>query len=207
MVKQLVDQLLEIGHHGAPVIDGWSSSSLARLSCHTRTPVGHRSASFSSSDSTLLVSPSWTPGRRSAFSTTDMRGATSATASTARFTTSMTSSHSPSIVVNIASVWLGSPLERTTCTARATTPETASPTPKGVTENATIMTTPPSFLVVLHLSRRIDPSPRPIHNPIPAAPAFSIGGDPVAGIFLGWRELFQSPPRRPVSPLASLAPR
>src|SRR5438445_12885663 len=81
------------------------------------------------------------PGRISAFSTTLTRGATSATAPTARFTTSMTSSHSPSIVVNIASVWLGSPLERTTCTARATTPETPSPTPRGVTENATIMTT------------------------------------------------------------------
>src|SRR2546422_1480278 len=98
-------------------------------------------------------------GRISAFSTTLTRGATSATASTARFTTSMTSSHSPSIVVNIASVWLGSPLERTTCTARATKPETPSPTPKGVTENATIMATPPSFLVVLPLAQQVDPSP------------------------------------------------
>ena len=65
------------------------------------------------------------------------RGARAWTASTARLTTSMASSQSPSMVVNMASVRFGSPLSRTTRTASATTSPTPSPTPSGVTENAT----------------------------------------------------------------------
>src|SRR5204863_516645 len=57
----------------------------------------------------------------SALSTTLTRGARAATASTARLTTAIVSSHSPSMVVNIASVWFGSPLSRTTRTASAST--------------------------------------------------------------------------------------
>jgi hypothetical protein len=64
------------------------------------------------------------------------RGARAATASAACLTTAMTSSQSPSMVVNIASVWLGSPLARTTRTASATISPTSSPTPIGVTEKA-----------------------------------------------------------------------
>ena len=78
-----------------------------------------------------------TPGLMSALSTTLTRGARAATASTARLTTAMVSSQSPSMVVNMASVWFGSPLSRTTRTASATTSPTASPVPSGVTENAT----------------------------------------------------------------------
>src|SRR5690242_7696960 len=63
------------------------------------------------------------------------RGAAAMTASTARFTTAITSSHSPSRLVNMALVSLGRPLARTTRTA----PPTPSPVPNGVTENATIM--------------------------------------------------------------------
>jgi hypothetical protein len=80
-----------------------------------------------------------TPGRRSALSTRLTRGARSATASTAAFTTAMASSQSPSIVVNIESVWFGSPLARTTRTASATISPTPSPTPSGVTEKAMSM--------------------------------------------------------------------
>src|SRR5689334_24543314 len=75
----------------------------------------------------------------SALSTTLTRGALAATASTACLTTAITSSQSPSTVVNIASVWFGRPLSRTTRTASATYSPTASPTPSGVTENATSM--------------------------------------------------------------------
>ena len=78
-----------------------------------------------------------TPGLISAFSTRLTRGARAATASTARLTTPMASSQSPSTVVNMASVRLGSPLSRTTRTASATTSPTPSPIPSGVTENAT----------------------------------------------------------------------
>ena len=81
-----------------------------------------------------------TPGRRSAFRTRLTLGARSATASTASLTTAMTSSQSsPSIVVNIESVWFGSPLARTTRTASATISPTPSPTPSGVTEKAISM--------------------------------------------------------------------
>jgi hypothetical protein len=82
------------------------------------------------------VSAPVTPGRRSAFSTRLTRGARAATASTARLTTAMASSQSPSMVVNMASVRFGSPLSRTTRTASATCSATPSPTPIGVTENA-----------------------------------------------------------------------
>ena len=78
-----------------------------------------------------------TPGLMSALSTTLTRGARAATASTALFTTAITSSQSPSIVVNMASVRFGSPLSRTTRTASATASPTASEVPIGVTENAT----------------------------------------------------------------------
>jgi len=42
-------------------------------------------------------------------------------------------------VVNIESVWFGSPLARTTRTASATISPTPSPTPSGVTEKAMSM--------------------------------------------------------------------
>src|SRR6478735_5695103 len=54
-----------------------------------------------------------------------------ATASTARRTTSMQAAQSPSIVVNIASVRLGSPDSRTTRTASATATDTESALPDG----------------------------------------------------------------------------
>ena len=91
-----------------------------------------------------------TPGRRSAFSTRLTRGARAATASTARLTTAMASSQSPSMVVNMASVRFGSPLSRTTRTASATSSATPSPTPSGVTENATST----AFSSHNHLSER-----------------------------------------------------
>lgn len=49
----------------------------------------------------------------------------------------MTSSQSPSTVVNMASVRLGRPLARTSSTASATASLTESPTPSGVREKAT----------------------------------------------------------------------
>ncbi|CAM5560016.1 hypothetical protein SMICM304S_05808 [Streptomyces microflavus] len=60
-----------------------------------------------------------------------------------RSTTSMTSSHSPSMEVNMASVRSGSPDSRTTRTASAHYSPTSAP-PSGETENATIMR-PPCF--------------------------------------------------------------
>ena len=57
-------------------------------------------------------------------STSETRGDTAATASTARFTTSITSSQSPSRLVNIALVSQGRPESRTTRTAAATASET-----------------------------------------------------------------------------------
>ncbi len=74
--------------------------------------------------STFAVSASLTPGRMSAFNETVTRGACAATASTACLITAITSSHSPSTVVNMASVRFGNPEARTTRTASAT----ASPT-------------------------------------------------------------------------------
>lgn len=66
------------------------------------------------------------------------RGARAATASTARCTTAITSAQvSPSITVNMASVWFGRPESRTTRIASVTISPTPSPTPSGVTENAT----------------------------------------------------------------------
>ena len=95
-----------------------------------------------SSASIFAWSAPVTPGRMSAFSVTLTRGARAATASTAALTTAITSSHSPSMVVNIASVWFGSPLSLTTRTASATYSATESPTPSGVTENATSIKPP-----------------------------------------------------------------
>src|SRR6202020_325164 len=67
----------------------------------------------------IVLAAAATPGLMSALSTTLTRGARAATASTAPFTTAITSSQSPSIVVNMASVRFGSPLSRTTRTASA----------------------------------------------------------------------------------------
>src|ERR671920_186545 len=77
----------------------------------------------------------------SALRTRLTRGARVATASTARLTTSMASSHvSASMVVNIDVVSCGSPDSRTTRTASATTSPTLSdPPPEGATLNATSM--------------------------------------------------------------------
>jgi branched-subunit amino acid transport protein len=102
-----------------------------------QVPFHRQPCRYRSTVSTLAVSAPVTPGLTSALSTRLTRGARAATASTARFTTAMTSSHSPSMVVNMASVRFGSPLSRTTRTASATASPTASPVPIGVTENAT----------------------------------------------------------------------
>ena len=77
----------------------------------------------------------------SALSTSPTRAEPSPAASTACLTTAMTSSHSPSTLVNIALVELDKPDSRTTFTARDTaslTPPSGSP-PEGLTLNATIM--------------------------------------------------------------------
>ena len=74
-------------------------------------------------------------------STSPTRGEVSATAITARFTTAMTSSQSPSMLVNIALVSVGSPDSRMTRTALATdslTPPVSSP-PEGLMLIATSM--------------------------------------------------------------------
>src|SRR5664279_1003333 len=86
----------------------------------------------------------------SALSTSETRLPYRPTASQARLTTSMHSSQSPSIVVNIESVRLGNPESRTTRTASATAAETeapgsppdSSPTPDGATEKAINMGPP-----------------------------------------------------------------
>ena len=77
----------------------------------------------------------------SALSTRLTLGARAATASTARLTTSIASSHvGASIVVNIEVVSFGRPDSRTTRTASATTSPTLSvPPPEGATLNATSM--------------------------------------------------------------------
>src|SRR5699024_5139585 len=79
----------------------------------------------------------------SALSTSPTREAPSPAASTARLTTSMTSSHSPSTLVNIASVEFGKPDSRTTRTASATASLTpaSSPGADGVILKATIIAT------------------------------------------------------------------
>ena len=80
----------------------------------------------------------------SALSTSDTRGETAATASTAALTTAITSSHSPSTLVNIALVSWGRPDSRTTRTAAATaslTPPVSSAV-AGAMLKATIMVEP-----------------------------------------------------------------
>ena len=72
--------------------------------------------------------------------TPDTRGASSETFSTHALTSSITSSHSPSTLVNMALVSWGSPLSRTRRTASATAPLTESPVPIGVMEKAAIIT-------------------------------------------------------------------
>ena len=69
----------------------------------------------------------------SALSTRLTRGADGGHRSTARFTTAITSSHSPSMLVNIALVSFGRPDARTTRIASAT----AAPTPPLVTARRT----------------------------------------------------------------------
>ncbi len=77
-----------------------------------------------STRATLPVSsPVW-PGRMSAFSTSDTRLPYRPTASQARLTTSMHSSQSPSMVVNIESVRFGRPDSRTIRTASVTASDT-----------------------------------------------------------------------------------
>src|SRR5262245_15153693 len=74
----------------------------------------------------------------SALSTSDTRGAFAARTSTACLTTAITSSHSPSTLVNIAFVSQGNSLSRTTRTASATAALTLSESPPaGATLNAT----------------------------------------------------------------------
>src|SRR5712691_2478051 len=75
----------------------------------------------------------------SAFKVRPTRGACSLTASTADLITAITTSHSPSIVVNMESVRFGKPLARTTRIASATTSPTSAPMPSGVIEKATSM--------------------------------------------------------------------
>src|SRR5947207_12468861 len=114
----------------------------------------------------------------SALSTTLTRGARAATASTARLTTAIVSSHSPSMMVNMASVWFGSPLSRTTRTASATTSPTASPVPRGVTENATSTARSSPRPTTLTLPRR-EPVPFPpppgLHGLEPGARVVGVG--------------------------------
>ena len=55
----------------------------------------------------------------------------------------MTSSHPPSMLVNMALVSLGRPLARTMRTHSATRSATDAPAPSGVMENATSMPKPP----------------------------------------------------------------
>ena len=77
----------------------------------------------------------------SALRTRPTRGEVAATTSTACLTTAITSSHSPSMLVNIALVSQGRPEARTTRTASATaslTPPVSSP-PDGLMLKATIM--------------------------------------------------------------------
>ena len=107
-------------------------------------PYGLVRASRRSMDSTLASNrPEGCPGRMSSFITTDRRGARPETVSTQSLMTVMTSSHSPSMLVNMALVSQLSPLARATRTASATRSPTDSPVPSGVIENAAIMD--PSF--------------------------------------------------------------
>ena len=98
-------------------------------------------SSARSTRSTLAVISPSKPGRMSALRTSPTRGDTSATTSTARFTTAITSSHSPSMLVNIAFVSFGSPDSRTTRTAAATASDTppVSSAAVGLMLKATIM--------------------------------------------------------------------
>src|ERR1044072_922744 len=79
----------------------------------------------------------------SALSTSETRGYFAASTSTACLTTPITSSHSPSTVVNMEVVSFGSPDARTTRTASATAAATPSDSPpRGLTLNATSMRPP-----------------------------------------------------------------
>src|ERR1035438_6744750 len=137
---------------------------------HARSARSRRHcAKWRSRRSTLALSAPVTPGLISALSTRLTRGALAATASTACLTTPITSSQSPSIVVNMASVRFVSPLSRTTRTASATYSATPSPTPSGVIENATSIRC--SF-AGQRLDRYLQEDPEKITRP---------GGAPVVG--------------------------
>src|SRR5215218_2362193 len=105
----------------------------------------------------------------SAFSTSETRVPYSPTASVARRTTSNTSSHSPSISVNIDVVRFGRPDSRTILTAAATascTEPSLRPVPLVATENATSMLSPPRREVASRdCGRRI-----PSSSSLPQAP-------------------------------------
>jgi len=76
----------------------------------------------------------------SAFRPSERRGAEAPRASTQSLITAITSSHSPSRVVNIELVSFGRPDARTIRTASATaSPTEASPPPLGAMEKATSM--------------------------------------------------------------------
>lgn len=103
-----------------------------------------------STRSTLAESWPVCPGRMSHLTTRETRGAVSARRSTHALITPITSSHSPSMVVNIDVVSLGRPEARTMATASATaaaTPPSAAPPvpsrpPIGLIENAASMVPP-----------------------------------------------------------------
>ena len=112
----------------------------------------------------------------SALSTRLTRGARAATASTARLTTSIASSHvGASIVVNIEVVSFGRPDSRTTRTASATTSPTLSvPPPEGATLNATSMRP-----ACLSSARHRDRWPATVHiGPEHAEPMDGAAGEP-----------------------------
>src|SRR6266536_4552946 len=93
----------------------------------------------------------------SAFSTSETLAAFAASTSTARLTTAITSSHSPSTFVNIEFVSHGNPLSRTTRTASATAAPTLSDSPPaGATLNAT---NTPAPLPVCHCAKGTLPVP------------------------------------------------
>src|SRR4051794_20453082 len=109
----------------------------------------------------------------SALSTKPTRGEDAATTSTARLITDITSSHSPSMLVNMALVSLGRPEARTTRTASATaslTPPRSSPS-DGLMLKATSMVSAlqqatedvlhdPAVPVVVRLTGRVDSDDR-----------------------------------------------
>src|SRR6476661_3779416 len=116
----------------------------------------------------------------SALSTRLTLGATAATTSTACFTTAITSSHSPSTLVNIALVSFGRPDARTTRTASATaspTPPVSSP-PDGLTLKATIIDRPPPVLAEAGRAHHWDHPVCPHAHLLPIRPLLCAGIHP-----------------------------